>query len=728
MKVILAEKPSVAKTIASFLGAKTRRDGYFEGNGYIVTYAFGHLVSLYDMKDYDKEKYSGSWKMANFPFIPADKFKFKVDDSKQKQFNIIKELLNREDVEYVINATDNDREGELIAFLIFLLAKNKKPVKRILVNEWTPQDITRGLENLKDEEDMRNLQAAGYTRLITDWLIGINFTSVATLKYGNGKLLNIGRVILPTVKLVYDRDMEIKNFVPKTYFEIEGNFKCANGTYKGKLIKGKETKFDTEEEAMAVIDSITSKNGVISSKKVTKSKEYAPKLFSLTSLQGHITSKYSHFTSDKVLSVCQSLYEGKGKGGYITYPRTDSVYLEESLTDKASQTLNRLKQSLPYEDKIKFAKTKRVFDSSKVDSHSAIIPTYIVPNSLTPDEQIVYQAIKDRFIANFMPPAEYENTEIKTDVDDSVFLTKGKVLKVKGYLEVYNKEQKNDLLPSMEKGENVEVLEILPLKKQTTPPKSYTEDTLLKAMKNCGKNVDDEDLVLAGYSIGTSATRGDVLKKIAQVGYVNKKGKSYYITDLGINLVEIFPVKDLFDVDYTGKLEKSLSDIQKGQFSRKEYLLNIMNFIVKNVNLIKYDAPKKINTDAYVYDPKTKKALSKSQLEAKATKAAKASSKKSSSKTDNTSLGKCPVCGSDVVETDKGFLCTNYQTCKYGIFKDDKYLALYKKKPNKTMVKSILKKGEAKVKSLTDKNGNKFDAILTYQKNQNGYFSWFIKR
>ena len=728
MKVILAEKPSVAKTIASFLKANIRRDGYFEGNGYIVTYAFGHLVSLYDMKDYDKEKYSGSWKMANFPFIPADKFKFKVDDSKQKQFNIIKELLNRDDVEYVINATDNDREGELIAFLIFLLAKNKKPVKRILVNEWTPQDITRGLENLKDEEDMRNLQAAGYTRLITDWLIGINFTSVATLKYGNGKLLNIGRVILPTVKLVYDRDMEIKNFVPKTYFEIEGNFKCTNGTYKGKLIKGKETKFDTEEEAMAVIDSITSKNGVISSKKVTKSKEYAPKLFSLTSLQGYITSKYSHFTSDKVLNVCQSLYEGKGKGGYITYPRTDSVYLEESLTDKASQTLNRLKQNLPYEDKIKFAKTKRVFDSSKVDSHSAIIPTYIVPNSLTPDEQIVYQAIKDRFIANFMPPAEYENTEIKTDVDDSVFLTKGKVLKVKGYLEVYNKEQKNDLLPSMEKGENVEVLEILPLKKQTTPPKSYTEDTLLKAMKNCGKNVDDEDLVLAGYSIGTSATRGDVLKKIAQVGYVNKKGKSYYITDLGINLVEIFPVKDLFDVDYTGKLEKSLSDIQKGQFSRKEYLLNIMNFIVKNVNLIKYDAPKKINTDAYVYDPKTKKALSKSQLEAKATKAAKASSKKSSSKTDNTSLGKCPVCGSDVVETEKGFLCTNYQTCKYGIFKDDKYLALYKKKPNKTMVKSILKKGEAKVKSLTDKNGNKFDAILTYQKNQNGYFSWFIKR
>lgn len=557
MKLILAEKPSVAKTIASFLGAKTRHDGYFEGNGYIVTYAVGHLVGLYDTKDYDKDKYSGSWKLSNFPFIPQDKFKFKVDSSKKKQFDIVKKLLHRDDIEYVINATDNDREGELISFLIFLLAKNKKPVKRILVNEWTPEDITRGINNLKDDIDMRNLQAAGYTRLITDWLIGINFTSVATLKYGNGKLLNIGRVILPTVKLVYDRDMEILNFVPKTYYEIEGNFKSKNGEYKGKYIKGKESKFDNIEEVNKVINSINSNEGKIIDKKVTNSKEYAPKLFSLTSLQGYITSKYSNFTSDKVLNVCQSLYEGSGKGGYITYPRTDSIYLEESLASKVSQTLDKLKVGLEYENKIKFTKTKRVFDSSKVDSHSAIIPTYIIPTKLTPDEQIVYNAIKDRFISNFMPPAEYENTEIKTDVDSNIFLTKGKVLKSKGYLEVYKKEEKNDLLPSVNVNDIVEVLEIKPLTKQTTPPKPYTEDTLLKAMKNCGKNVPDDDTtVLSGYSIGTSATRADVLKKISQVGYVGKKGKSYFITDLGKNLVEIFPVKELFDVDYTGKLEK----------------------------------------------------------------------------------------------------------------------------------------------------------------------------
>ncbi|HBF6468579.1 TPA: DNA topoisomerase [Clostridioides difficile] len=739
MKLVLAEKPSVAKTIASFLGAKTRQDGYFEGNDYIITYAVGHLVSLYDMKDYDKDKYSGSWKMNNFPFVPEDKFKFKIDSSKTKQFNTVKKLLNRKDVEYVINATDNDREGELIAFLIFLLAKNKKPVKRILVNEWTPEDITRGIKNLKDEDEMRNLQAAGYTRLITDWLIGINFTSVATLKYGNGKLLNIGRVILPTVKLVYDRDMEILNFVPKTYYEIEGHFKAEAGEYKGKYVKGKESKFDTLEDANKIIASITSETGKILDKKVTMSKEYAPKLFSLTSLQGYITSKYSNFTSDKVLNVCQSLYEGNGKGGYITYPRTDSIFLEESLASKASQTLDKLKVGLEYENKIKFSKTKRVFDSSKVDSHSAIIPTYIIPKSLSKDEQLVYDAIKDRFVANFMPPAEYENTEIKTEVDNCTFLTKGKVLKSKGYLEVYNKEEKNDLLPLVNKDDVVDVLEIKPLTKQTTPPKPYTEDTLLKAMKNCGKNVPEEDTtVLSGYSIGTSATRADVLKKISQVGYVKKKGKSYSITDLGKNLVEIFPVKDLFDVDYTGKLEKSLSDIQKGKYTRKEYLTNIISFIYQNVNIIKQDASKNINTEAYTFDSKTKKFTKTKEKNQKkdVTNAEKevAISKDSNNKKEvknddeNQSLGKCPVCQGDVLEFDKGFACKNHKECKFVIWKNDKYLSLYKKKVNKTMVKNILKKGETKVKSLTAKNGNKFDALLKYNKNPDtGYFNWKIE-
>lgn len=602
MKLILAEKPSVAKTIATFLKANSRKDGYFEGNGYIVTYAVGHLVGLFDMKDYD-EKYKGSWKMHNYPFVPQDKFKFKVEDSKLKQFSIIENLINRNDVDLIINATDNDREGELIAFLIFHHIKNKKPIKRILVNEWTPEDITRGMQNLKDDVEMRNLQAAGYTRLITDWLIGINFTCASTLKYGNGKILNMGRVILPTVKLIYDRDIEIKNFVPKKYYEIESNFKCENGTYKGKYIKGKNHRLDTLEDANEVINSISSNTGKIIDKKVTINKENPPRLFSLTSLQGFLTSKYSHLTSDIVLTICQSLYEGKGKGGFITYPRTDSTYLEESLSSKAEQTLNKLKTNLPYEDKIKFTKSKRIFDSKKVDSHSAIMPTYIIPKNLNPNEQIVYDAIKDRFISNFMPPAQYENTEIKTEVDKNIFLTKGKVLKVPGFLEVQNKEEKDNLLPKVDLDEIVSVIEIKPVEKQTSPPKSYTEDTLLKAMQNCGKNVEDEENVLSGYSIGTSATRAEVLKKISTVGYVNKKGKSYYITELGENMVEIFPVKELLDVDYTGRLEKRLSDIQKGEYTRKEYLTEIFKFIYKGVHLIQTDYNRKINKEFIPYNP-----------------------------------------------------------------------------------------------------------------------------
>lgn len=745
MILVLAEKPSVAKTIAAFLKAGARKNGYFEGNNYIVTYAVGHLVSLFDMKDYNKDKYSGSWKMENYPFIPESKFKFKVDEDKDKQFKIVSSLINRKDVEYIINATDNDREGELISFLIFMMAKNTKPVKRILVNEWTPEDITRGLNDLKDDEDMRNLQAAGYTRLITDWLIGINFTCAATLKYGNGKMLNIGRVILPTVKLVYDRHMEIKNFIPEKYYEIEGRFRAKNGEYSGKLVLDKNKKMTDLDLAKGIISKIDSNTGVISSKVVTKSKEYAPKLFSLTSLQGFITSKYASFTSDKVLSVCQNLYEGKGKGGYITYPRTDSVYLEESLVGKVEKTLNIIKKGHPCESNIKFSKSKSVFDSSKVESHSAIIPTYIIPpNSLSKDEKIVYEAIRDRFLANFMPPAEYENTEIMTDVDKHRFQSKGKVLKVMGYLDIYGKSAGGNLLPLVEKGESVDVVSIKPLEKVTSPPKPYTEDSLLKAMKNCGKNVPEDDTsVLSGYSIGTSATRADVLKKIGQVGYVKKKGKSYSITDLGINLVEIFPVDDLFDVDFTGKLEKSLFDIQKGNFSRKDYLNMICKFVYDNVNKIKFGPNKSINTDKIVYNPKTKKFVKESSFKAK-TSSNKNIAKKgkdvdkrgigqdmnpptTNSKTIKKTrekvidpqtgleiIGKCPECGASILESPKAFSCKNYRECGFTIWKNDTQLASYNKKPNKTMVRSLAKKGEANLKGLQDINGKKFEAKIGY--------------
>lgn len=740
MILVLAEKPSVARTIASFLGANKRSDGYFEGNNYIVTYAVGHLISLYDMKDYD-ERYSGSWKMENYPFIPSDRFKFKVDNDKKKQFNIVKGLIHRKDIDYIINATDNDREGELIAFLIFLVSKNKKQVKRILVNEWTPEDITRGMNELKEESEMRNLQAAGYTRLITDWLIGINFTCAATLKYGNGKLLNIGRVILPTVKLIYDREMEIQNFVPEIYYEIEGLFRSKNGDYKGKYIEKKIEKFDDIVKARAVVDSIESSVAKVVSKKVTLAKEYPQRLFSLTSLQGYITSKYPSFTSDKVLSICQSLYEGKGSGGFITYPRTDSMYLEESLVPKVKKTLDILTKNHPLSSEIKFSKTKRVFDSSKVESHSAIIPTYIIPKSLSREEEIVYSAIRDRFLMNFMDPAEYENTEIITQVDKHKFQSKGKVLVKEGYLKLMEKETKTNLLPNVSENEEVEVLEINPVEKMTTPPKPYTEDTLLKAMKNCGKNVPEDDTtVLSGYSIGTSATRADVLKKIKQVGYVGKKGKNYYITKLGINLVEIFPVKSLFDVDFTGKLEKSLYDIQKGNYDRKEFLNMICTFVYENVNNIKYGPLKPINTEPVEFGSKkkpkntnSKKNNRNGRFEKKSSKTTDKKNKVKSTKNIDPDTGLeiiavCPECGGDIIESEKAFACKNYKNCGFTIWKSDKLLNSYKKKPNKTMIRSLSKKKIASVKGLIGNDGVKFDANIGYTINRSKLVLWIDKK
>lgn len=710
-ELIIAEKPSVATTIANFLKLK-RYDGYFEGDKYIVTFAIGHLVSLLDMEDYD-DKYKGEWKLENYPFIP-DTYRFKIDSDKKKQFKIIKSLIERNDVVQIINGCDSDREGENICSLICLACKNKKPVKRIWVNEWTPEDIRYGLANLKDNSEMIPLQDAGYARIICDFSIGINLTGSCTVKYGNKcKTLNLGRVILPTVKMIYDRDMTIKNFKPEDYYELYATFSSLNGTYKGKYIRDKDTKFKNIKEIENIPNQIHGKNGDIINKTVKTSKNYAPKLFSLTELQGYITEKYNGWSPDKVLKTCQNLYEGKGNGGFITYPRTDSSYLEETLISKTEKTLNVLKKGLSYEDKIKFHKDKRVFDSSKVDSHSAIIPTHIIPSNLTNDEQIVYEAIKKRFLANFMPPAEYENTEITTVVASHTFKTKGKILTFKGYLEIFGKleqedlENQNDdekqLLPNVNKGDVVKVDKAELLEKQTIPPKSYTSKSLLTAMKNCGKNVpeDDESLVLLGYSIGTSSTRAEVIKKILKVGYVKEKGKSLVITELGIRLIENLPVKELMDVDYTGKLEKSLKDIEKGKLSKDNLLAHIKDFVINSINNIK-------NTDCVIVD----KSILKQEYEDKV-------------------LGKCPLCGSDVVENNKNFGCVSYNEtgCPFAIWKNDSFLANFKKKPTKTMVKSILKNGKCKVKNMVSKEKGKFDCELEYKLKENGYWGWeFVKR
>ena len=581
-KVILAEKPSVARNIAEALGCKTRKDGYLEGNDYIVTWAFGHLLTLYDCKDYDPKL--ALWSFENFPYIP-EIFKYKiksdgknknvVDSGAKKQLDIIKSLINREEVTDIISATDFDREGELIALLIFNYLNVNKPIHRILLNEWTPDEVKKGLSNLKLNAEMKPLQDAGISRLLADWIIGINFTSMATMKYtrGKGNLLNIGRVLMPTLKMIYDREMQIKIFNVEEFFELIATFKNEAGTYKGKFFHGKKDKFPSKQSIERLKDEILGKDGTITEKTV---------------------ELYKDFTADKVLKVAQSLYEKK----HITYPRTESTALEESIKDKAKNVLEILKKDLPFKNEVIFNDSKKVFNNEKVESHSAIIPTYIIAKNLTEDERTVYDSIKNRFISQFMHSAEYENTEIVTSVQgesyERLFSTKGRILRVKGWLKLYDEDKKDELLPPVNKGDIVNMTEIKVLSKKSKPPAHHTEKSLLKAMETCGKNSnssDDENeedsSILYGYSIGTAATRAETINKLKYANYITTKGKSLLITEKGIKLIDIFPIKELMDKDYTGRLEKKLYDVEKGNFNKEDFLNEIFNFTRNGVTRIK---------------------------------------------------------------------------------------------------------------------------------------------
>ena len=714
-KVIIAEKPSVAKNIADAYNIKIRKDGYFEGDDYLVTWAFGHLFQLFDAKDYD-ENMKG-WRMDKFPFIPEE-FKYKVkcdnvnrsvtDKGAEKQINIIKTLIDRDDVDGVISATDKDREGELISLEVFMYLNQNKTIYRLLLNEWTPDEVRKGMNNLKENIEMKSLQDAGISRQWADWIIGINLTSVATLRYGGTgkerKMINIGRVLLPTLKIIYDRDKEIENFKASTYYKLLATFKTKNneefeGTYYN---ENNNEKFEDKKVVEELKKHLKDKEGEIIEKQVEKKREYAPLLFNLSNLQGYITSKYKGWTSDKVLKVAQGLYEKK----FITYPRTGSVALDESLKDKTKKVLEVAKNGLLYEEQIKFVDNKRIFDNSKVESHSAITPTYIRPTGLSKDEEIVYNSIKNRFIMQFMPIAEFEETKLTVKIHDEkfkgIFAAKGRVQIVEGWRVVEKIETKDTILPFVNGKEIVQVVDGKVNTVTKKPPKLHNEKTLLRVMETCGKSFKDEEdspemmqAILSGFSIGTPATRAETIKKLKDTGYIKSKGKSLTCTDLGKTLVEIFPVKELLDLQYTGRLEKTLSDIEKGKFKKDDFLSMIKAFTVEAVEDIKKDTAMLKNFKVELPE-------------------------------GTESIGKCPVCGNDIIEGEKGFGCTNWKNgCKYTIWKNDKFIESMGKKVTKEMVKLLLKNGKVGFRNLKSKKGTLFSAYLRYEKDEKtGYYNW----
>ncbi len=703
--LILAEKPSVARNIGDALKNMTKHEGYIENDHYIVTWAFGHLLSLYDVSDYDETK--KSWKMEYFPFIPrifeykvkpSQKDRHKVDFGAKKQLNIIKSLIKRPDVSQIISACDYDREGQIIGDIIFKVLKPKQPVFRLLLNEWTAGAVIDGLEHIKPNTDLLPLRDAGISRQWADWIIGINLTSVTTLKFAkqSKQILNVGRVIMPTLKIIYDRDLEIRNFVSETYFKLGGLFLKDSTAFEGIYFEEKMDQFQRKsllEELIRDIELSTTAKVIEAATK--RKKEYPPYLFNLSNLQGMITSKYRGFTSAKVLQIAQSLYEKK----YITYPRTSSMHLDDTLIDKTKNVVESLKRGLPYEKDIVFNASKRVFDSKKVESHSAIIPTYLIPKNLSEDERLVYNAIKNRLLVQFMAIAEYDETKLVLEIKDTglKFHASGRIQIEEGWKVVENIQSKDRILPKVIKGDVVDVRELNITHHETKPPKPHTEKTLLKVMETCGKKYKDnqsEEMimqVLSGFSIGTAATRAEIISKLKRVGYIKSKGKTLITTELGQKMVDVFPVKALFDLEYTGRLENQLSEISKGTLSKNVFLRSIFAFTESGVEMIK-------NHEEVVLKERV----------------------------IQEGLGKCPNCGGQIIETQKSFGCSQWkQGCKYVIWKNDKFLKSMKKKPTKTMVKTLLKQDRVLVKGLIGKSGQKFDAYLRYEKQTDSeYYNW----
>ena len=638
MKLIIAEKPSLARNIVNAIGNMKKKDGYFENDEYLVTWAFGHLFTLYDIEDYTNEE-DRRWKMDNLPFFPQEfKFNLKKDNNKQidqgvlKQFNIIKELSNRENVDTLVNAGDSDREGEIIVRLCISNALNKdKKLVRLWLPDQTPKTVNEALVNMKDETEYDNLANEGFARTYVDWLYGVNLTRYASIK--TGTLLRVGRVIVPIVKAIYDRDKQIEEFVPDIYYGIQSNEKTNDEEVE---LVSKE-KFDKEklEEAKKLCKKYNNEKAIVIDKKVKKDTLNPPKLYSLTKLQNYLGKKYK-MPMDKSLAIVQKLYEE----GYLTYPRTNSEYLATNEKDKIKEIIN-IVSKLGY--KVKFKDKKTIFDDSKIESHSALTPTYKIPKkeNMSEDEVKVYTAIMRRFAAVFCEEdCKIEKTEIKIKLGDlEEFILKGNVIIEKGWTK-YDESSKNDkILPNLNIGDIVNI-NFVPKEKKKSPPKHYTIETLNNYLKNPFKedkqkldeeNEDDTEdykAIFEGLELGTEATRTGIINNAINSKYIELKKDVYYILPGGKYLIEELTNMNIsMDKYKTSELGKGLKSVYKGNIK----IDDVVDLTEKEIKEV-FDNH---DNDTGLYMEK---------------------------------IGTCPLCGKDVVKGRYNYGCLGYKEgCNFKI-------------------------------------------------------------
>lgn len=581
MIVCIAEKPSVAKEIADILGARNRREGFFEGNGYQVTWTFGHLCTLKEPNDYTPMWQR--WSLGSLPMIPP-RFGIKLINDKgiEKQFGIIERLMK--DAEMIVNCGDAGQEGELIQRWVMQKAQAKCPVKRLWVSSLTEEAIREGFATLKDQSEYQSLYEAGLSRAIGDWLLGMNATRLYTLKYAkNRQVLSIGRVQTPTLALIVKRHLEIENFVPQPYWELKT-------TYRDTTFSITEGRFDSEEKGREALKKITGEPFTITNVTAKNGTELPPRLYDLTSLQVDCNRKFG-LSAEQTLQTIQSLYEKK----VTTYPRVDTTFLSDDIYPKCANILKGLRDyqalTMPLAGK-PLNKSKKVFDNKKVTDHHAIIPTGVYPQGLTDLEKKVYDLVARHFIAVFYPDCKFRSTTVLGESAGVEFKTTGKEITEPGWRTVFagdsNEEkegEKENFLPSFTVGESGPHTPGL-AEKWTQPPKPYTEATLLRAMETAGKLVDDEELrdAMKENGIGRPSTRAAIIETLYKRNYIRREKKNIVATPTGIELVGLIKNELLKSAELTGRWEKKLRDIEKRQYEARIFIEELKAMLQEVVN------------------------------------------------------------------------------------------------------------------------------------------------
>ena len=689
MIVCIAEKPSVAKDIARILGATTQHNGYMEGNGYQVTWTFGHLCTLKEPNDYTEQW--KHWSLAALPMIPP-RFGIKLinDDGIKRQFAVIERLMQAADG--IVNCGDAGQEGELIQRWVMQKAQAKCPVKRLWISSMTDEAIREGFSSLKDQSEYQPLYVAGLSRAIGDWLLGMNATRLYTLKYGqNRQVLSIGRVQTPTLALIVNRQKEIDNFEPEPYWVL-------STIYRDTLFTATKGKFTTKEEGEQAFATIADKPFEVTAVEKKNGSEAPPRLFDLTSLQVECNRKFS-YSAETTLNLIQALYERK----LTTYPRVDTQYLSDDIYPKCASILTGMRG---YEQLVqpltgkKLPKSKRVFDTSKVTDHHAIIPTGVPASALTDMERNVYDLIARRFIAVFYPDCKFSTTTVMGKVEDVEFKVSGKEILSPGWRAIYTQQQttattasddeekrgdEERTLPSFVKGESGPHKPTL-TEKWTTPPKYYTEATLLRAMETAGKFVDDDTLraALKENGIGRPSSRAGIIETLFKRHYIRRERKNLVATATGIELIDIIHEELLKSCELTGIWEKKLRDIEHRKYDAADFINGLKQQVTEIVyDVLRDNSNRRVTTttDEDIKKAKKKKTASASK---KASTSKKATPKKpaapqattsapqaaATASADDSIIGTvCPKCGKGTIIKGKtAYGCSNWREgCDYRI-------------------------------------------------------------